>query len=85
MYGSEDLDNVGMFDIEHSISAMRDAFYLLHALRDTPGTPTALARQIRLCDLILDTLAEMSSHSADNLCGTGSVRSTTCGQNLLIN
>ncbi len=70
MYSADEFDDVGMIEIELSVSAMRDAFYLLHALKDTPGTPAALAKQIRLCDLILDTLAEMSSHSANKLCGT---------------
>jgi hypothetical protein len=85
MFSSEDLDDVGSLDNNHSVTAIRDAFYMLAALKDTPGTPTALARQIGLCDLILDTLAEMSSRSPDKLCNTGSVTSASCNQYLLIN
>jgi hypothetical protein len=85
MYSAEDLDGLEMLEIEHSASAMRDAFYMLHSLKDMPGTQTSLTRQIRLCDLILDTLAEMSSRSADKFCNPASGTAETCNQNLLVN
>jgi hypothetical protein len=62
----DNLRRVEVVPIERSLGTLKDAHFRLEILKNTPASPTVLASQIHICDLILQEIVDIRKRLAAN-------------------